>query len=1136
MTTNENHPGRSAANEGGAQERAEDVAALYADRLIAGERIDSEEILRAHPSVGREVLDQLAVFVDLDVNDDNQPLGQLGDYTLRRRIGRGGMGVVYQAWENSMDRPVALKVLPPGISADPQASARFLREAQTAGKLNHPNVVRVYFTGVKDQTPFYAMELIEGETLAQILAKTKDAEPETETPFGKKDCAGYFEQIARVFADVADGLQHAHSKGVTHRDIKPSNLILDLDGRLRVLDFGLALLEGQESLTRSGEFVGTPLYMSPEQARRKRIPVDYRTDVYSFGATLYEALCGRPPFRGKSHADTLSQIIERDPVELRTLNSRVPKDLDRIVLKCLRKDPADRYGTAEALGQDLRRFVRGAPVEASPVVWRQRIGRSLWRRRRLLAIMPAVVSAAALSIWLFYARRAAEQESLIIRYEPVVRQAAGRLLAGRFSLQAGHPESRTLLRLSQTSIQPMGRSELQSILSFGEAGSLQEIAVKLEGVAPAKPESPDAPYWLAQAYFALGQSQAARLTVEKILEQHESFVPARLLLWELEGAPRGTAGLEFGVLLDDAKRARRSHSDTGQIAWEELWIHAEVAFRERRWIESARAFRDLAALGDFPFIGAAMESHLKLGVSLLEGGQYAEAPSSFAAASALSDSEIGGLEPALLHARAYHVRGDEEIAENDLKRLWRTRNDPVSRECVSVLAFSLYTVLGDHKRALSWAQQLEGPGLRRRLEAHCLLRLDQNQQAVETASLAMEHDRDDPYAPAIAACALYRDLWSRARDVATYRADVERLVELARIASRLKSEASELLAAAEELATLTIDDSRRSETERSELITAGTATTVGTEQAPLGDNLGRFEDCRPLNELNSIYTEWSPTVTRDGRFVVFASNRLLGDSVDLRAGLDLWASRREHSGESFGKPYRLDRVNSEVEDTNPSLAFDGRTLLFASTRAGGLGAADLYVAERRLGDAEFGIPRNLGSRINTNLPESLGQTSADGLNLYFTRAVVGTRFPIKGDSFVANRPHVDVPWDDASVDVAPLSGLNTELYHEGYVSLASSGDVLFFSEFLPIDPAGPGGTDLWAARRTGPGAADFGFPVLLDFCVNTSTHEYTPWISADWPDHGAKLWFARSEPGNVQKIDIYEATWIPGERHRDSGR
>jgi len=217
-----------------------------------------------------------------------------------------------------------------------------------------------------------------GETLAQVLAKLKDAERETETPFGQKDSVVHFGKLA-------DGLQHAHSKGVVHRDIKPSNLILDGEGR--ILDFGLARLEGQEALTLSGDFVGTPAYMSPEQAKKQKIPLDHRTDIYSLGVTLYELLTHQQPFRGKDHAETLSQIIERDPRPPRQLNGRVPQDLETIVLKCLRKDTGDRYGTAEALGQDLRRFVRGDPIEARPQSTEGRLGRRFWRYRAAILLL-----------------------------------------------------------------------------------------------------------------------------------------------------------------------------------------------------------------------------------------------------------------------------------------------------------------------------------------------------------------------------------------------------------------------------------------------------------------------------------------------------------------------------------------------------------------------------------------------------------------------------------------------------------------------------------------------------------------------------------------------------------------------------
>ncbi|MBN2565453.1 MAG: serine/threonine-protein kinase, partial [Candidatus Eisenbacteria bacterium] len=180
------------------------------------------------------------------------------------------------------------------------------------------------------------------------------------------------------------------------------NLILDQERHLRILDFGLARLEGQESLTISGDVVGTPLYMSPEQARQRKIEVDHRTDVYSLGATMYEVLTGQPPFRGKNHTDTLSQIIERDPVEPKKLNPKVPKDLETIVSKCLRKDPEDRYGTAEALAQDLRRLVRGEPVEAKPQGRWERVRQRIVRNRRLIVTRTLVIGLLLACAWLTY--------------------------------------------------------------------------------------------------------------------------------------------------------------------------------------------------------------------------------------------------------------------------------------------------------------------------------------------------------------------------------------------------------------------------------------------------------------------------------------------------------------------------------------------------------------------------------------------------------------------------------------------------------------------------------------------------------------------------------------------------------------
>ncbi len=512
----------------------ENVLASYLDRLTEGDFLDPEEVRAANPQFGEALLEHLATFIEATEAKVPAPLGTLGDYTLRRQIGRGGMGVVYEAWENSMDRVVALKVLPPGAAADNKAFTRFMREAKTAGQLRHENIVGVYSTGVKEGTPWYSMEYVEGETLAEILARLKDAEPNGETPFGKKDTLVYFGKLAEAFADVADGLQHAHSKKVIHRDIKPSNLILDRDGRLRILDFGLARLEGQESLTLSGDFVGTPAYMSPEQARRRKIPVDHRTDVYSLGATMYETFCGQPPFRGTDHAETLTQIIERDPEEPRKIDSRVPKDLETIVLKCLRKEAVDRYGTAEALGQDLRRFVRRDFIEARPPgAWDVFVRRVFRYRRMLLAaagIATLLLVCAALA-WRLRIERETAMLYLAQDYETRVVAASMKLLRAEWVLATGglvgSGREYLLPRRYQDLLTGTGR------LAAEEAVDQLTVAIK------DLPDRFEGYYYRASGRKRLGDDQGAMEDFRECLARNPSFVPAHSSRSSKESLTRG---------------------------------------------------------------------------------------------------------------------------------------------------------------------------------------------------------------------------------------------------------------------------------------------------------------------------------------------------------------------------------------------------------------------------------------------------------------------------------------------------------------------------------------------------------------------------------------------------------------------
>ncbi len=378
-------------------QRVDELLLAYIDRLNAGEWIHREVVEAEHPQLAAEIMVEFETFLRLgdgDGDGDTQPLGTIGDYELRRQVGRGGMGVVYEAWQKSMHRRVALKMLPAGIAADARNVVRFVREAQVAGQLNHANIVSVYGMGVEGGTPFYAMEFVDGRTLAQTLAaggpitsprvprESQAVEADRVDTVSARECY----EIAEAFADVASGLQHAHQQGVIHRDIKPSNLMIDADGRLRILDFGLARLEGQESLTLSGDILGTPLYMSPEQAQTRKQRIDHRADIYSLGTTLYEALTREPPFRGKDHRDTLSRVLQEEPRPPRSLNAAIPVDLDTIVMKCLRKEPRDRYATAEAMSQDLQRFLRGSPIEARPQTrWEK--GAAFYQRHRTSVTM-----------------------------------------------------------------------------------------------------------------------------------------------------------------------------------------------------------------------------------------------------------------------------------------------------------------------------------------------------------------------------------------------------------------------------------------------------------------------------------------------------------------------------------------------------------------------------------------------------------------------------------------------------------------------------------------------------------------------------------------------------------------------------
>jgi serine/threonine-protein kinase len=303
-------------------------------------------------------------------------LPKVAGYDILEELGRGGMGVVYKARQAGLNRLVALKMILAGRYAGPEAQARFRTEAEAAARLRHPHIVQIYHVGEHDGLPFYSLELVEGGSLAAAAGGR---------PLPPRAAAQLAEALARA-------MHAAHQSGVVHRDLKPANVLLTADGRPKVTDFGLAkFLDADQSLTPTLAVLGTPSYMAPEQALGRTKEVDGRSDVYSLGAILYELLTGRPPFRGASHAETVEQVKSREPEPPSRLRPGVPRNLEAVCLKCLEKAPARRYATAQALAEDLQRFLAERPTEARPRRW---AGRAL----RTISRHPLRSAAAALGV------------------------------------------------------------------------------------------------------------------------------------------------------------------------------------------------------------------------------------------------------------------------------------------------------------------------------------------------------------------------------------------------------------------------------------------------------------------------------------------------------------------------------------------------------------------------------------------------------------------------------------------------------------------------------------------------------------------------------------------------------------------
>ncbi|MDB5311132.1 MAG: prkC 35 [Gemmataceae bacterium] len=387
----------------------------------------------------------------------------LGDFWLYREVGRGGMGIVYEAEQISLGRRVALKVLPSAAGRDARQLQRFKNEAQAVALLQHPNIVPVHAVGSEQGTHYYAMQFIDGWSLAawiEDLRQKPDARltlpgplvpraAGTSFPSHPRRRAGgspFVRRMAQLVLQAARALEYAHHQGVVHRDIKPANLLLDEHGEVWITDFGLALFHSGGKVTRTGELVGTLRYMSPEQAEARRGLVDHRTDIYSLGVTAYELLTLQPAFPGREGHELLYQIAHKDPSPPRSINRDIPVDLETILLKATAKNPADRYATAGDLADDLQQFLDDRPIRARRAGPLDTLSRWARRHRPVVAAALGGLLLAAVGLAVSTVLIAREQAETKAAYERE-RQRAQEAIDQRARAEAAFRQARKAVDL-----------------------------------------------------------------------------------------------------------------------------------------------------------------------------------------------------------------------------------------------------------------------------------------------------------------------------------------------------------------------------------------------------------------------------------------------------------------------------------------------------------------------------------------------------------------------------------------------------------------------------------------------------------------------------------------------------------------
>jgi serine/threonine protein kinase len=471
---------------------------------------------------------------------EGPPLERLGDFRILREVGRGGMGIVYEAEQESLGRRVALKVLAGQRTLDPKLLLRFHREAKAAARLHHTNIVPVFGVGEAQGMHFYVMQFIQGLGLDQVLDELRRlAAPGAKGPSpsaprrgeltaadvarslvsGNRAATGvresdtattppptssvilpgqgdlstatdsarqYIRSVARIGLQVAEALEYAHEQGTLHRDIKPSNLLLDAHGTVWVTDFGLAKVTTDSDLTHTGDIVGTIRYMAPERFSGR---CDARADVYALGLTLYELLARRPAFEADDRNSLIRAVTQAEPKRLRTLDRTIPRDLETIVHKAIEKDPAHRYASAAALGEDLRRFLADEPIRARRASYAERLAR--WGRRNpAIAALTVAVALLTLAVMggLWYGKESARRA---LKVQTALRaEADDRAEEARRAATATEAANRALTSAQDSLRRTLYAAQLNLAQAAWETGSPARTLELLKATRP-KPGDDD---------------------------------------------------------------------------------------------------------------------------------------------------------------------------------------------------------------------------------------------------------------------------------------------------------------------------------------------------------------------------------------------------------------------------------------------------------------------------------------------------------------------------------------------------------------------------------------------------------------------------------------------------------------------